>query len=70
MEKFTRYKKSDLANAISEVRQFLVDINPKFISTLKYKFQKPEYMKVGSYEFKFWVVSESNTTCWKNMFLY
>ena len=38
MEKFTRYKKKDLENAVSEVRQFLVEINPKFISTLKYKF--------------------------------
>ena len=53
MEKFTKYKKSDLSNAVSEVRQFLVEINPKFISTLKYKFSKPDYMKVANYEFKF-----------------
>ena len=53
MEKFTKYKKSDLANSISEVRQFLVEINPKFISTLKYKFSKTEYMKVANYEFRF-----------------
>jgi len=40
-----------LAEAIAEVKSFAVEINPKFISTLQYKFSKPEYMKVGNYQF-------------------
>jgi hypothetical protein len=40
-----------LSEAIKEVKSFAVEINPKFISTLQYKFSKPEFMKVGNYSF-------------------
>ena len=53
LEKFTGYTSEDLKEACDEVRSFAVEINPKFISTLKYKFSKPEYMKVANYQFKF-----------------
>ena len=29
-------------------------MNPKFLSTLKYKFSKQEYMEVSNITFKFW----------------
>jgi hypothetical protein len=38
------YKESDLAETIEEIKTFALEINPKFISTLKYKFSKPEYL--------------------------
>ena len=44
MEKFTGYKESDLKDAVEDVKLFALEINPKFISTLKYKFSKPEYL--------------------------
>ena len=53
MEKFTTYSESDLKEVIKEVKLFVNEINPKFISILKYKFSKPEYMKVANHQFKF-----------------
>lgn len=47
MEKFTGYSESQLQEVVKEVRSFCVEINPKFISTLKYKFSKPEYKEVA-----------------------
>ena len=44
METFTLYKESDLTETIEEIKTFALEINPKFISTLKYKFSKPEYL--------------------------
>lgn len=38
------YKESDLTETIEEIKTFALEINPKFISTLKYKFSKPEYL--------------------------
>ena len=43
----------DLKEVIKEVKLFVNEINPKFISILKYKFSKPEYMKVANHQFKF-----------------
>ena len=54
MEKFTRIKEKDIQEAIKEVKLFVYEINPKFISILKYKFSKTEYKKVANYQFKFW----------------
>jgi len=48
----TRYKKSDLTEVVKEVDLFCKEINPKFISILKYKFSKPEYLKVANHSFK------------------
>jgi hypothetical protein len=53
LEKFTQYTYDDLKEAVTEVRSFCVEINPKFISTLRYKFSKPEYCKVANHPFKF-----------------
>jgi len=53
MEKFSGYSEADLADVVKEVRSFCVEINPKFISTLKYKFSKPEYGEVAKHQFKF-----------------
>lgn len=37
----TGYKEAtDLKEAIDEVKQFAIEINPKFIQVLKYKFGK------------------------------
>ena len=44
MEKFSSYTESDLVEAMDEIKSFALEINPKFISTLKYKFTKPEYL--------------------------
>jgi hypothetical protein len=38
MEKWTGYKEKDLKEAIDDVKQFACEVNPKFLSTLKYKF--------------------------------
>ena len=53
MEKFTGIKEKDIQEAIKEVKLFVYEINPKFISILKYKFSKTEYKKVANYQFKF-----------------
>ena len=54
MEKFSGYTEAQLTEVVKEVRSFCVEINPKFISTLKYKFAKPEYGEVAKHSFKFW----------------
>lgn len=53
LKSFTGYSHDDLKETVAEVKSFCVEINPKFISTLKYKFSKPEYMKVANHPFKF-----------------
>ena len=53
MQDHTGYSVENLADAIKEVRLFCHEINPKFISILKYKFSKPEYHKVANHQFKF-----------------
>ena len=53
MEKFSGYAASDLKEVVDEVKSFALEINPKFISTLKYKFSKPEYLEVAKIQFQF-----------------
>ena len=53
MERWTGYKEKDLKEAIEDVKQFAMEVNPKFLSTLKYKFQKTEYMSVAQIPFNF-----------------
>ena len=53
MVKFTGITEKDIAEATKEIKLFVYEINPKFISILKYKFSKSEYMKVANYQFKF-----------------
>jgi hypothetical protein len=38
MERNTFYKEEDLKEAIEDLKQFAHEVNPKFLSTLKYKF--------------------------------
>lgn len=38
MERWTGYKEKDLKTAIEDLKQFAMEVNPKFLSTLKYKF--------------------------------
>lgn len=42
-----------LKETIKEVKQFAMEINPKFIQVLKYKFGKSDYMHVSKHQFKF-----------------
>lgn len=47
MEKCTGYKEKDLKAVIEDVKLFVLEVNPKFLQTLKYKFSKPEYFEVA-----------------------
>ena len=53
MEKLSGYSEEDLKEPVEEIKSFALEINPKFISTLKYKFSKPEYLQVAKHQFKF-----------------
>ena len=57
MKKFSGYTEADLKEVVDEVKSFALEINPKFISTLKYKFSKPEYLEVAKLQFQFWAIS-------------
>lgn len=52
MEKVTGYSEAALAPVVEEVKGFAVEVNPKFLTTLKYKFSKVEYEEVASIDFK------------------
>jgi DNA-directed RNA polymerase subunit F len=51
--RFAKYSEADLQEAVEEIKSFALEINPKFISTLKYKFSKPEYKGVAQHPFSF-----------------
>jgi len=53
MEKATGIKEDYLAAIVEDVRSFALEVNPKFLTTLKYKFSKQEYMEVANIAFKF-----------------
>lgn len=53
MERHTGINDSGLQKVVEDVRSFVVEINPKFLTTLKYKFGKKEYLEVASVPFKF-----------------
>jgi len=53
MEKITGMMDDDLQIVVEDVRGFVVEVNPKFLTTLKYKFSKAEYLEVASLPFKF-----------------
>ena len=53
MERCTGLKEKDLRSAIDDLKQFALEVNPKFLSTLKYKFAKNEYMNVANIQFTF-----------------
>ena len=49
VEQFTGYSEADLKSTINEVKQFAVEINPKFIQILKYKFSKNDFLQVAKH---------------------
>ena len=53
MESFTGMLESDLQEVAEDVKGFVVEVNPKFLTTLKYKFSKTEYMEVAALPFVF-----------------
>ena len=53
MEKATGIKEDYLNAIVEDVRSFALEVNPKFLTTLKYKFSKQEYMEVANIAFKF-----------------
>lgn len=53
MEKTTGYSDEYLAGIVEDVKSFIVEVNPKFLTTLKYKFSKTDYLEVASIAFKF-----------------
>ena len=53
MEKATNYKEELLNKIVEDVKSFVLEVNPKFLTTLKYKFSKQEYCDVASIAFKF-----------------
>jgi hypothetical protein len=54
MERSTFYKEEEnLKEAIEDMKSFAYEVNPKFLSTLKYKFSKAEYFEVANIPFKF-----------------
>ena len=53
MERITGMKDEELQTVVEDVKGFVVEVNPKFLTTLKYKFSKAEYLEVASLPFKF-----------------
>lgn len=53
MEQATGYTDQHLAPILEDVKGFIVEVNPKFLTTLKYKFSKKEYNEVASIALKF-----------------
>ena len=53
MERHTEFTEEYLSSIVEDVKSFIVEVNPKFLTTLKYKFSKQEYMEVASIAFKF-----------------
>lgn len=47
MEKSTGITSAELQPIVEDVRSFIIEVNPKFLTTLKYKFSKVEYMEVA-----------------------
>lgn len=53
MERATEYTDAYLQPIAEDVKSFVLEVNPKFLTTLKYKFSKQEYKEVASLPFKF-----------------
>jgi hypothetical protein len=53
IEKVTDMKLEGLCKVIEDVRDFAMEVNPKFLQTLKYKFSKPQYCEVANLPMKF-----------------
>ena len=53
MEKATEYRDEHLQTVVDDVKSFVLEVNPKFLTTLKYKFSKQEYKEVANLPLKF-----------------
>lgn len=53
MEKASQLREESMAKVVEDVKSFALEVNPKFLTTLKYKFSKQEYKEVASIAFKF-----------------
>ena len=53
LEKTTGLKEEFIKKAVEDVKSFVLEVNPKFLTTLKYKFSKKEYKDVASIAFNF-----------------
>lgn len=53
MERATDYTDEHLQPIVEDVKGFVLEVNPKFLTTLKYKFSKQEYKEVANLPFKF-----------------
>ncbi len=53
MESFTGMLESAVRPVSEDVRLFVIEVNPKFLTTLKYKFSKAEYSEVAALPFSF-----------------
>ena len=53
MEKATDYTEEHLQSIAEDIKGFVLEVNPKFLTTLKYKFSKQEYKEVANLPFKF-----------------
>jgi len=51
MSKWSQYTENDLKETTDDLKQFAVEVNPKFLPTLKYKFSKQEYLNVANIPF-------------------
>lgn len=49
MASVTGMQWENLKSVAEDVRSFVVEVNPKFLTTLKYKFSKAEYMEVACF---------------------
>jgi len=48
MELHTGINSDKLQKIVEDVRCFIIEVNPKFLTTLKYKFSKTEYLEVAT----------------------
>ncbi len=53
MEFASSYTEEHLQPVVEDVKSFILEVNPKFLTTLKYKFSKQEYKEVANLSFKF-----------------
>ena len=53
MENATQLAVEHMSKVAEDVKSFVLEVNPKFLTTLKYKFTKPEYLEVANIAFKF-----------------
>ena len=53
MERASDYSEEYLQPIAEDIKGFVLEVNPKFLTTLKYKFSKQEYKEVANIAFKF-----------------